>query len=170
MSQAEQSSIVLSVEQWLELVQRGANIPVTIPLMGTSMLPVIRYKVDPTTIVPLNREPVEGDIVLFRRFGDGAWVVHRVYRVMGDQVQTWGDNSPRPDHPVSREDVPGLVVSICRNGKTIRLDTEEQRRWGVKWMHSTVRRRLWFTWSTLRWLPGKLIRKVWPNFHKNKGN
>lgn len=170
MNESEHNSIALSVEQWLELVKRGANIPVTIPIMGTSMLPVIRYKVDLTTIVPMRREPQEGDIVIFRRFGDGAMVVHRVYRVLEDRVQTWGDNCPRPDHSVSREDVLGLAVSVCRDGRTILLDTEEQRRRGLRWMHSPIRRRLWFAWSTLRWLPGKMIRKVWPDFHKQKRN
>lgn len=165
MSGAEQPSIGLTVEQWLELVKRGANIPVTIPILGVSMLPLIRYKIDPVTIVPLRREPTEGDVVLFRRFGDGVMVVHRVFRVMEDRVQTWGDNCPKPDHPVVREDVLGLVVSVSRNGKTIPLDTEEQRRRGVRWMHSPIRRRLWFAWRHARGGLGNLIRKVWPDFH-----
>lgn len=160
-----QPSIDLSVEQWLELVKKGANIPVTMPIMGNSMVPVIRYKVDPVTIVPLSREPVEGDIVLFRRFGDRALVVHRVYRIIGDRVQTWGDNCPKPDRPVRREDVLGLVVSVCRDNRTILLDTEEQRQKGVRWMHSPIRRRLWFTWRAARWFMGQQIRKVWPEFH-----
>lgn len=170
MSQPEKPSVDLSVEQWLELAKRGVGVPVTIPIMGTSMMPVIRYKVDPTTIVPMSREPMEGDIVLFRRYGDGIVVLHRVYRILGDKVQTWGDNSPKPDHPISREDVLGLAVSVCRNGRTILLDTEKQRRWGIKWMHSPIRRRLWFAWSSLRWLPGKLIRKIWPDFRKHRGS
>ena len=165
MNGAEQPSIGLTVEQWLELVKRGADIPVTIPILGTSMLPLIRYKIDPATIVPLRREPKEGDVVLFRRFKDGVTVVHRVFRVMEDRVQTWGDNCPKPDHPVSRADVLGLVVSVRRSGRVIPLDTERQRRRGVRWMHSPVRRRLWFAWRRARGGLGNLIRRIWPNFH-----
>ncbi len=168
MREAAQSSIGLSVEQWQALVQRGARVPVTIPIMGNSMVPVIRYKVDPTTIVPLSREPMEGDIVLFRRAGDAALVVHRVWRVLEDQVQTWGDNCPNPDRPVPREDVLGLAVSVRRNGRDIPLDTEEQRRRGVRWMHSPIRRRLWFAWRDFRWRVGNLIRRVRPDFHWEK--
>ena len=168
MSAPDEPSVDLSVERWLELVRRGANIPVTIPVKGTSMLPLIRYMIDPATVAPLRREPMEGDIVLFRRHGDGAAVIHRVYRVLGDRVQTWGDNVPKPDHPVAREDVLGLVVSIRRNGRIVHLDTEEQRRRGVRWMHSPIRRRLWFLWNRSCWSMGNLIRKVFPNFHFHK--
>lgn len=170
MSEPAQSSVGLTMEQWLALVERGANIPVTIPIMGVSMLPLIRYKIDPATIVPLRREPKEGDIVLFRRFGDGVAAVHRVFRVTEDGVQTWGDNCPKPDHPVGREDVLGLVVSIRRNGQIVPLDTEEQRRRGVRWMRSPIRRRLWLLWNRGCWFMGNLIRRVFPDFHFHRGN
>lgn len=160
-------SVGLTVEEWCALVKRGASIPVTIPIMGTSMMPVIRYGVDLTTIVPLTRPPREGEIVLFRR-RDGALIVHRVYQLLEDKVQTWGDNLRTPDVPVPREDVLGLVVSVRRGRRTVRLDTEEQRRRGIRWMHSPVRRRLWFVWNTVRWIPGKLIRKVWPDFRRER--
>ena len=47
-----------------EAFRRGKSF--RLPIRGTSMLPLIRYKVDPVTILPLDREPLEGDIVLFR--------------------------------------------------------------------------------------------------------
>lgn len=168
MSGPEQPSVGLTAEQWVALAKQGAKVPMTIPIMGTSMLPLIRYKVDPVTILPLDREPLEGDIVLFRHAGDGDLVVHRVYRVLGDQVQTWGDNRPKPDRPVGRSEVLGLVVSMRRGDRTIPLDTDEQRRRGVRWMRSPLRRPLWRAWHSLRWLPGKLIRKLWPDFRKQQ--
>lgn len=168
MSGPEQPTVSLTAEQWVALAKRGAKVPMTIPIMGTSMLPLIRYKVDPVTIMPLDREPVEGDIVLFRHEGDGALVVHRVYRVGDGKVQTWGDNRLKPDRPMDRDAVLGLVVSMRRGDRTIPLDTEEQRCRGIRWMRSPIRRRLWLAWSSLRWLPGKLIRKLWPDFRKDK--
>ena len=157
----------LTSEQWCSLVEQGIDIPLTIPIHGTSMLPLIRYGRDPATIVPLKREPLVGDIVLFRR-RDVELVIHRVWQVLPDGVQTWGDNCRAKDRPVRRRDVLGLVVSVNRDGREIPLDTDRQRRSGVKWMTSPIRRPLWFGYRKARSLAGRMIRRVWPGFHRDR--
>jgi len=136
---------LLTVDEWHELAQKGADIPVTTLLYGTSMEPLIRYKKDLVTVIPRKRPLRVGDIVLFKR-QDGAFVAHRVYRLSEDGafVQTFGDNCFSPDRPIRVEDVVGLIVSMEKRGKKIPLDTDEQRAYGVKWMNRSWKRRVWF--------------------------
>lgn len=158
----------LTPGQWCSLVERGMDIPLTIPIYGSSMMPLIRYGKDPATIVPLRREPLEGDIVLFRR-QDGELVIHRVWKLLPEgSLQTWGDNCHSKDKPIRRQDALGLVVSVNRDGREIPLDTPRQRRRGVKWMTSPIRRPVWFAYCQARVLAGRLIRRVWPDFHRDR--
>ena len=63
----------LPIDQWHEMGQAGDMIPVTIPLAGDSMRPLIRRNRDKVTIIPLNRELQIGDIVLFQGGRSGMW-------------------------------------------------------------------------------------------------
>ena len=45
------------------------------------MSPLIRYKKDYVTIIPLEAPPVSGDIVLFADFTRDRYVMHRVWKV-----------------------------------------------------------------------------------------
>lgn len=141
----------LSIEQWYEYAKAGVDLPVTTLLHGISMEPLIRYKKDPVTVVPLKRDLIPGDIVLFRR-RDGVLVVHRFFRMSseGTEVQTWGDNCFYPDPPIKKEDVLGLVICVEKDGKKIMLDTEEQRAKGVRWMNGSIKRKIWFTYRRAR--------------------
>ena len=113
----------VSLEKWRELGENGVTIPLKIPLQGVSMEPLIRSRKDIVTIMPLVRDPVVGDIVLFRR-NDGKNIVHRVCRVFPDGIQTWGDNCYSPDPFITISSVIGIAVSFNRNGQTINLDSK----------------------------------------------
>ena len=147
----------ISLEDWAEYARKGVDIPITVPLHGSSMEPLIRYMKDPVTIIPLKREPLVGDIVLFRR-ADGAHVVHRVYRVTPDRVITWGDNCAGPDAPLKREDVLGLVTAMQRHGRRYPLDTEAQRRYGLRWMRK--HRRVWMAYRRMRGKAGRVVKRL----------
>lgn len=151
----------LQVADWCKLAKQGISIPVTTMLQGSSMEPLIRCRKDPVTIVPVNRELLPGDIVLFER-EDGAYVVHRLYRISEEKqlVQTWGDNCCRPDKPVPVSAVLGMAVSFCRNGRVISLTTEEQRSYGIKWMNSRWKRPLWFAYRRCRSVMGRCRKKI----------
>ncbi|MDO4371401.1 MAG: S24/S26 family peptidase, partial [Clostridia bacterium] len=55
----------IPIRQWCEMARQGAAPPVTIPLEGDSMRPLIRRGCDPVTIVPIYGELRIGDVVLF---------------------------------------------------------------------------------------------------------
>ena len=151
------------VEKWRELGDKGIVIPMKIPLHGDSMMPLIRPEKDIVTIMPLTRAPMVGDIVLFRR-SDGKNIVHRVYRVFPNGIQTWGDNCQRADAPRKRNDVYGLIVSVEKDGNTYQLDTDKQRAYGVGWMK--YGRPAWLIVQRIKSAAGRIIRRVYPDFHK----
>ncbi len=153
---AEVKTRGLTVEQWRELAQAGTHLPVTIPLDGVSMQPLIRRNRDLVTIVPLNRAPRRGDVVLFE-YPAGRYVCHRVRRVEGDTVQTLGDNCWNPDGWMSVTQVLGLAVSVRRGSRTIALDTDGSRAFGRVWMAILPLRT---TWRRFRSLVGRALRKL----------
>lgn len=129
----------LSVEQWHEIAEQGADIPVRITVNGVSMLPLIRRDRDYVTVVPLKRKPVVGDIVLFTN--DGArYVLHRVWAVDDGRTMTWGDNCVNPDGWIPSENVLGLAVKLERDDETIMLDTDSARREGIRNAEKTHRK------------------------------
>ena len=143
--------------QWCALAAEGAAPPVTIPLEGDSMRPLIRRGVDPVTIVPISRPLQKGDVVLFTL--GGRYIVHRVWHLKPGLVQTYGDNclNPEPWFPV--EQVLGLAVKFSRNGRVIRLDTPGARAWGMAWMAVWPLR---VCYKRLRAFAGRCYRKVFP--------
>ena len=157
----------IGIEKWRELGENGAPIPIRIPVHGFSMMPLIRPEKDMITIMPLVRAPKVGDIVMFRR-GDGKYIVHRVYRIFIDGIQTWGDNCINADAPRKREDIFGLIVSMEKNGKTYKLDNDKQRAYGVKWMK--YGRPVWMIGQKIRAIGGKILRKICPSFHKGRSH
>ena len=155
----------LPIDQWHQMGQAGEMIPVTITLAGDSMRPLIRRDRDKVTIIPLNRELQIGDIVLFQG-GPERYVVHRVYRIRDEFVQTLGDNCYNPDPWMKKAQVWGLVVRMERNGKIYPLDTEASRRWGRFWMAIHPVRMIY---RRARSLAARIYRKIFPKDRKGGG-
>lgn len=124
----------LTVEYWRAVVAEGADIPATIYTFGASMFPLLRAKGDAVRIMPLRRQLIKGDIIVFLR-ADQKYVAHRVFWFDEKMVQTWGDNCPEPDAKIMREDVVGLVTHALRGDKLIYVDTPLWRAYGrvTKW-------------------------------------
>ena len=152
--------IQLTVEDWCQLAKEGVAVPITTTLKGFSMEPLIRYMKDPITIIPINRALIPGDVVLFER-EDGKLVVHRLYKIIDERkmVQTWGDNCEAPDPPITASRVLGIVVSFEKNGKQILLDSDEQRKRGLKWLESKIRRPAWLAYQELLERTAKTVKK-----------
>ena len=123
----------ISIDAWCAMAKEGAAPAVTIPLDGTSMLPLIRKSVDPVTIIPLQRPLKRGDVVLFTT-GEGTYIVHRVWKLRDGWVQTLGDNCVYPDPWIPCDKVLGQVIYFNRKTVRHRLDTVPARLWGRTWM------------------------------------
>ncbi len=133
----------ISIAEWHALAQQGIVLPMRIPLDGESMRPLIRRGRDLVTIVPLVRPLRRGEVVLFE-YPAGHYVVHRVYRIRGERVQTLGDHCWYPDPWMPSSCVLGTAQKAERNGKCIPLSSAPARAFGFCWMSGLPLRRLWW--------------------------
>lgn len=123
----------IRITEWCALAKNGSAPPVTIYLEGNSMMPLIRRGKDPVTIAPL-QEPLHiGDVVLITT-GAERYIVHRIWKINGENLQTLGDNCINPDPWITKDHVLGQVVCYSRNHVKHRLDTATARFWGRVWM------------------------------------
>lgn len=145
----------LTMEQWCALARDGFAPAVTVPLEGTSMLPLIRKGIDPVVIAPVQRDLKVGDVVLFVDERQ-RYVVHRVWKLEQNLVQTLGDNCHYPEPWFPRERVLGMAVSYKRGRRNHRLDTRGSRAWGRMWMALYPARRLAMSIAAvvLGWIDG----------------
>ena len=123
----------ISIAEWCKLAENGSAPPVAIGLDGSSMMPLIRRGKDPVTIVPLQRPLKIGDVVLLTT-GEDRYIVHRVWKIKGENIRTLGDNCVYPDPWITKDKVLGQAILYSRNNKKHRLDTPAAHLWGRAWM------------------------------------
>ena len=133
----------LSIPEWHKLASTGSAPPVRIQLMGISMFPLVRYKKDYVTIIPIEDKPQRGDIVLFYDQKRNLYVVHRVWEVKEDMVLTWGDNCYGPDGWLSADTIWGKAVLIERGKRRIVPNPNKGLKWAVFWHHAGKIYHLW---------------------------
>ena len=92
---------------------------------------MIRVRRDYVTILPLKRSPIRGDVVLFSDPYQERYVLHRVWRVDGNRVLTWGDHCNYPDAWMSVDRVWGIAVKVERGRLILKPDSDIARRAGV---------------------------------------
>lgn len=121
---------LLSVQEWHALALSGQPIPMRFTVEGDSMRPLIRRRRDVVMLLPMDRPPLVGDIVLFVT-GDEArrYVLHRVWEVDGGRVRTFGDGCLRPDGWMPADHIWGRVVCIRRGCIRINADGFFWRAW-----------------------------------------
>ena len=119
----------LSIEEWCAYANAGVDIPITIQLSGYSMQPLIRYKKDYVTIIPLRRKVKVSDIVVFLNT-DNRYCAHRVSKIRDGKILTLGDNCYLPDSWKTPDEIIGLIVSMERDGKKYNLDCKSARAYG----------------------------------------
>lgn len=110
---AERSKIALFADA---LGQFGV---VRVRLRGSSMLPALR----PGDELTIRRRPLSGaktgEIVVFSR--DCRLIAHRVVAHEGWRLLTQGDTAAAWDEPVHEIEFLGVVESVSRSGKRVRL-------------------------------------------------
>lgn len=130
----KESYRTLSVAQWQQLIEEGLDIPVHIPLHGSSMSPLIRRMRDVVCIRAFHRDPLPGDIVLFHSYGE-RYVVHRIWKIRDGKVLTFGDNCARPDGWCEPEQILGLVTHVQRGKWNLSMDHALNRKLGLIWLY-----------------------------------
>lgn len=147
------------MDEWIELVyaedSTKLDIPVWFQVKGRSMLPFIRPTKDKVMIMPVMPEELKtGDIVLFQWKGPAAdYCLHRIYKIDGNRVQTFGDGNRRPDGWIAKQTILGRAALIQRGKREISCDDS-------KWIR---RFRIWCSLWRVRGLllfPARVINKI----------
>ena len=110
------------------------------------MYPFIRNGKDSVLLYPVEKEELMiGDIVLIPLPGrKGEYCLHRLYKIDGNRVQTFGDGNTRPDGWTEKSDIIGKAVLIRRGKREIHCDDP-------KWKKRFER------WTSLRKIRGVLL-------------
>ena len=146
MSNAAAGERGLSVETWRALAQAGQPVPMRFTVTGDSMVPFIRGGRDELKLIPMDRPACIGDIVLFPHGSiPGRYVLHRVWKVEGDLVQTFGDGCMRPDGWMGADRIWGRVVRIRRNNRCLNPEDRRLRIAAALWVRMWRMRR-WVLW------------------------
>ena len=128
--------VSLTIEQWMSLREGGAIAPpIWFTVVGGSMFPLIRVNRDKVMLVSVPPEEIRvGDIVLFPgRFQTANYCLHRVWKLDGDRVQTFGDGNPKPDGWFPRSRILGKAKLIKRGKQTIDCDDPKVQRRAARW-------------------------------------
>ena len=158
--------VSLTIEQWMAMREGGAIAPpIWFTVVGGSMRPLIRVNRDKVMLVSVQPEKIRvGDIVLFPgHYKGGEYCLHRVWKLDGDRVQTFGDGNPRPDGWFQRERILGRAKLIKRGKQTIDCDDPKWQKRAARWVN------LWRI-RPLLMLPHRAVDKIERTMRKTKAH
>ena len=100
------------MEQLLGLLDSAEYVPLNIS--GSSMTPFLVHSRDSK----VTRPPKKGDMILYRR-DNGAYILHRIYRVTPDGYWLVGDAQVLIEKGVRPDQVLALVTAVRRKEKLL---------------------------------------------------
>lgn len=97
-----------------EALLRGDTVRLIVT--GNSMYPTLHHKRDTVLIAPAST--VKKYDITFHKRQDGRYILHRVVGIHSDGTyRIAGDNEEKPEPPVKREQILGVVTEFTRWGK-----------------------------------------------------
>ncbi len=152
--------VSLSIREWMDMREGGFEAPpIWFTVVGGSMRPFIRVNRDQVLLAPVDPKDLKiGDVVLFPgKFRGGDYCLHRVYRLDGDRVQTWGDANPRPDGWMPRSRILGRAALVKRGNRTLDCDGPRWQRLSAIWCAlRPIRPALMFAYRGIGWIKRKV--------------
>lgn len=122
-----------------ELDRKGT---ITYTCRGVSMLPLLRQQKDLFTITKRQSRCKKYDVALYKR-ADGAYVLHRIIKVLPDGYVFLGDNCLNKEYGITDQDVLGVMTSFVRDGKEYAADAGGCLLYANVWYMLYPVRRLW---------------------------
>ena len=92
---------------------------VNMRVLGSSMAPFVVHERDTIYFKRPERKLKKGDIAFFQR-NNGQYVVHRIYKIKGDEYYFVGDNQTLIEGPIEKGQIFAIVTRVIRKGKEIR--------------------------------------------------
>ena len=99
-----------------ELVEDGNS--VSLNVSGMSMFPFLEHERDTVYFEAPKRNLRRGDIVFYQR-SNGQYVMHRIYKVKGDEYYIVGDAQRVIEEPVQKDQIFAIVTQVKRNGRML---------------------------------------------------
>ena len=121
----------VTMEELLPFIEEAFdnNKTFTIPISGTSMLPLLVQGRDTVTIKKIESPLSVGDLPLYRR-KDGAFVLHRIIKVNNDGTYILcGDNQFIKETGITDNEMIGVVTDITRDGKNFSVTNKKYQRY-----------------------------------------
>ena len=91
---------------------------VTLVVAGSSMSPFLIHHRDSICFRKPDRELRKGDMVFFQRT-DGAYVMHRIWKVRPEGYYMVGDAQTQIEGPLRREQIFARIVRVKRKGRIL---------------------------------------------------
>lgn len=104
----------LLLEEYRSLLETVEQLPLLIS--GSSMTPFLVHGRDTVYLTRVQRPLRRGDIVLYQR-KNGAYILHRIYRVEGDSYSMVGDAQTFIERGIAREQIFAVVAWAERKGR-----------------------------------------------------
>lgn len=101
----------------LQTLDYTESVPLVIS--GSSMDPFLVHGRDTVFLTKLKGPAKKGDMLLYRRMG-GQYILHRVYKVQEDSLQTIGDGQLSIEPGIRPEQVLATVSAVRRKGKLLK--------------------------------------------------
>lgn len=98
----------------LELLKQTEPVPLVIT--GNSMSPFLVHGRDTVYLSNVKRPFKRGDMVLYRR-RSGQYVLHRIYKIEGDNLCIVGDAQTQLEHDIMPQQVLAIVTAVKRKDK-----------------------------------------------------
>lgn len=131
-----------------ELVDEGKEVSMLVS--GSSMTPFLVHQRDYVCFKQPDRTLRAGDIVFYQR-ENGQYVMHRIYKVKGEEYYMVGDAQTEIEGPLRREQIFGIIT------KAKRKDT---------WIYPGA---LWWEFFAKVWIRCVKIRpKIWKIYNFSK--
>lgn len=108
---------------------------------GTSMLPMLRERIDSVVLAPLPEKLKKYDLPLYRR-KNGQYVLHRVVRA-GETYTCIGDNQFVYEHGLEHGQMIAVVTAFYRRDKRHNVNSLSHRLYCRFWHWSRPVRHFW---------------------------
>lgn len=126
-------NVVIPMEELVPLLQLQMESAgqAWLTVTGGSMMPMLYHRKDRVRLEPV-QELKKGDLILYLRHS-GAYVLHRILKVKGDQLICCGDNQFRTEL-IDKDQVLAVVAAFTRKGKQFTVQDRGYRRYVALWV------------------------------------
>ena len=121
-----------------QMLQQGKEVEIAVK--GQSMRPFLKHGEKVIVAPLLHHTLLKRGMIILARTADGTVMMHRIFRISGEQIVMKGDGNLYQTEPIQRNDILGIATSVVRNGKQTSLYTIP-RQWAAWcWRNMLVRR------------------------------